>query len=68
MLTTFGCLALLGSGIAMGGDPTDETAVVNTTLTAIRQTPESFKSVWVRFPIQFSAVGRVQNPFFTRCK
>jgi hypothetical protein len=70
MLTTLGwSLALMGATpvpapAAFGGG--DETRVVATTLTDIRSTPESFKGVWVTFPVQFFAVGRLHNPFFTR--
>ena len=40
--------------------------VVNTTLTKLRASPESFKNVWVRFPVQFTSMGKVSNPFFTQ--
>ena len=40
--------------------------VVDTTLDALRTTPAAFKSIWVRFPIQFCSVGKVANPFFTQ--
>jgi len=65
-LATVGCvLALLSSAPARAGI-TDPPSVIATTLTAIREAPESYKNVWVSFPVQFSAVGSVQNPFFTR--
>ncbi len=40
--------------------------VVETTLDAIRERPDAFKEVWVKFPIQFSSMGRISNPFFTQ--
>jgi hypothetical protein len=65
-LATVGCfLALLSSAPARTGT-SDPPAVISTTLTAIREAPESYKNVWVSFPVQFSAVGNLQNPFFTR--
>lgn len=42
-----------------------EGLIVNTDLAAIRQSPEAFKNVWVRFDTQFCSMGRVSNPFFT---
>lgn len=40
--------------------------VVSTTLADVRENPQAFKNVWVRFPVQFCSIGKVQNPFFTR--
>ena len=50
---------------AVGGDgPTGK--VVRTTLSAVRQTPDAFRNVWVRFDVQFASMGKVSNPFFTQ--
>ena len=55
--------ALLAQSAICGGD--DDNAVP-TTLTMIRSTPDAFKNVTVRFTVQFSTLGKVSNPFFTR--
>ena len=39
---------------------------VDIDLQAIRETPEAYKSLWVRFDLQFCSMGRVSNPFFTQ--
>lgn len=52
--------ALVAGGVKSHGK------VISTTLTKIRQTPNAFKNVWVRFPIQFVSLGKVSNPFFTQ--
>jgi hypothetical protein len=65
-MTVMGALALLSPCHASGGDEPDPEKIVATTLTSIRETPESYKHVWVTFPVQFASVGRLQNPFFTR--
>ena len=44
----------------------NERAIIDTRLEALRDSPDAFKSVRVRFPIQFCSVGKVSNPFFTR--
>ena len=60
-------VAALVSPCAAGGDhPRKATEVVETTLTAIRGAPESFKGVSVAFRVQFASIGTLQNPFFTR--
>lgn len=41
-------------------------AVVETTLDEIRATPDAYKEVWVKFPIQFCSMGKISNPFFTQ--
>lgn len=64
--TLVGAIALLSPCVAADGNKPSDSKVVATTLTQIRETPESFKGVWVKFPVQFSSVGRLQNPFFTR--
>ena len=53
-------------GALAGGDPLENKTTVETTLSEVRETPEAFKQVKVRFPLQFASVGRVANPFFTR--
>ena len=63
--TLAGAIALLSPCVA-ANNGIDESKVVETTLTNIRATPESYKGVWVSFQVQFSSVGRLQNPFFTR--
>jgi hypothetical protein len=64
--TIWAVAALCSSGAAIGEPRRGETELVRTTLTAIRQTPESFKGVAVAFRVQFAAIGELQNPFFTR--
>jgi len=59
-------LALTAPGLIAGEGDRNQTKLVTTTLSAIRQSPESYKGVSVKFPVQFASVGRVQNPFFTR--
>lgn len=39
---------------------------VDVDLATIRQTPDAFKAVWVRFDLQFCSMGKVSNPFFTQ--
>ena len=64
-LATVGAvLTLTCAPVAASAEPGEE--VVATTLTAIRSNAEAFKAVWVSFPIQFSAIGELHNPFFTR--
>lgn len=55
------CLAR--SGWAAAGE--DE-QLVKTNLTNVRLTPDAFKSVSVRFTVQFHQLGKISNPFFTR--
>lgn len=67
LFTTVGiAMAVLSPCHAAGGGDQDKSKVVTTTLSAIRDTPESYKGVCVSFPVQFSSLGRVENPFFTR--
>lgn len=40
--------------------------IIDTSLDALRADPDAFKAVWVRFDVQFSSLGAVSNPFFTR--
>ncbi|MEO0479375.1 MAG: hypothetical protein AAF196_07840 [Planctomycetota bacterium] len=47
-------------------DQNDPSTPIETTLSAIRQSPEAYRGVYSRFEIQFDTVGQVQNPFFTR--
>ncbi len=63
MLAVAGSLALM---LAPGGETDRGAKIVTTTLEKIRETPESYKGVWVTFPVQFAWAGRLQNPFFTR--
>ena len=63
---------LLASGLALPGVTAQSlvrdvphAAVVPTTLEQLRETPDAFKGVWVRFEIQFCSLGRISNPFFT---
>ncbi len=37
-----------------------------TTIEAVRQSPQAFKNVWVTFTAQFHSIGELHNPFFTR--
>jgi hypothetical protein len=39
---------------------------VATTLAAVRAEPEAFKSVKVKFTVQFASLGKLSNPFFTK--
>lgn len=41
-------------------------AAVQTTLTQIRVEPEAFKNVKVSFTVQFTSLGKISNPFFTK--
>jgi hypothetical protein len=66
LTTVGGALLLLSPCHAAGGDDPDPDQIVSTTLSAIRETPESFKGVWVTFAVQFASIGQLQNPFFTR--
>lgn len=56
----------IAPGALAGGDPLGKDITVETTLSAVREEPEAFKQVKVRFALQFASVGRVANPFFTR--
>jgi hypothetical protein len=51
---------------AVSGNTPPEGLLVTTKLESIREHPDAFKNVWVRFPIQFCSIGRVNNPFFTQ--
>lgn len=51
---------------ALAGDQDPVGKVVETTLTQVRRSPDAFKGVWVSFNVQFTSIGRVQNPFFTQ--
>ena len=59
-------VALLAQTAWCGGDDDKDPIIVATTLTAVREKPDAFKHVTVRFNIQFNALGKVSNPFFTR--
>jgi hypothetical protein len=39
---------------------------VQTTLTQVRAEPEAFKNVKVSFTVQFTSLGKISNPFFTK--
>jgi hypothetical protein len=39
---------------------------VTTTLTKVRQDPDAFRNVKVKFIAQFASLGRISNPFFTQ--
>jgi hypothetical protein len=39
---------------------------VQTTLTQVRAEPEAFKNVKVTFTVQFTSLGKISNPFFTK--
>lgn len=56
---------LLGVAVLPAQDR-DFGAAVDTTLTQVRQDPDAFKGVKVRFPIQFASLGKLSNPFFTK--
>ncbi|MCB9869013.1 MAG: hypothetical protein H6836_00260 [Planctomycetes bacterium] len=58
------CAALAPAVHAGGDEPPGK--VVTTTLSQVRSTPEAFKNIWVRFPVQFTSMGKVSNPFFTQ--
>jgi hypothetical protein len=58
------CFAATITPALMAGG--EKAKAVPTTLTKIRKTPDAFKNVRVRFPIQFVSLGQVKNPFFTR--
>ena len=66
ILTLAMSLALTTIAPASVGGTSDENSIVVTTLEAMRANPEAFKSVSVKFPIQFCSVGKIANPFFTR--
>ena len=57
---------LLAAAITAPALAQNERAIVDTTLERLRESPEAYKNVRVRFPMQFCSVGRVSNPFFTR--
>lgn len=59
-------VALLAPMAWCGGDEDKEVVVVPTTLTSMRERPDAFKHVTVRFTVQFNGLGKVSNPFFTR--
>ncbi len=66
ILTLAMSLALTTITPASGGGAPEGQPIVVTTLEEMRAHPEAFKTVWVRFPVQFCSIGRVSNPFFTR--
>ncbi len=66
LATKVAMLAVLGTPCWANGDDEKLAPVVKTTLTEIRQAPESFKGVHVELVLQFASIGRIQNPFFTR--
>lgn len=39
---------------------------VPTTLTQVRADPDAFKNVKVQFTLQFTSLGKISNPFFTK--
>ena len=39
---------------------------VRTNLTTVRENPEAFKNVKVTFTVQFTSLGKISNPFFTK--
>ena len=39
---------------------------VRTTLSDVRANPEAYKSVKVKFTVQFTSLGKISNPFFTK--
>lgn len=64
---TLALVALTAPCLTAQVSPFDATErTVTTTLDHVRQNPQAFKNVWVRFPVQFCSIGKVQNPFFTR--
>ncbi|MEM7203751.1 MAG: hypothetical protein AAF628_26040 [Planctomycetota bacterium] len=65
-LVTFGCVVAVCAAPCHAGGDDELTEVVATTLTSIRENPSSYKGVRVTFSAQFSNIGQVQNPFFTR--
>ena len=64
-LTTLGCCLALAAPVIAGGDE-ERNGVVHTTLTSLRNSPESYRMLKVSFTVQFAGVGQIQNPFFTR--
>lgn len=60
------CATLLTGFASAQSVEKDRTQTIDTTLEQIRATPEAFKTVRVRFDIQFDSLGRISNPFFTR--
>jgi len=55
---------LLVPGFAVA--QTNPGAEITTTLTQVREEPEAFKNVKIRFTVQFCSLGNLSNPFFTQ--
>ncbi len=65
--STFGLTTVLAALAAMPAvSQTEDSLVVPTTLSALRQTPDAFRGVTVAFDVHFASMGSVENPFFTR--
>ncbi len=62
---TLGLTLVIAPALVAEGDKA-RGKVIPTTLTKIRKSPNAFKNVWVRFPVQFVSLGKVENPFFTQ--
>ena len=60
-------LAFCTPAVATGdGDDRPKGKVVETTLSRVRRSPDAYKGVWISFEMQFTSIGRIQNPFFTQ--
>lgn len=57
-------ILILMVSLAAGGG--EDSPVVPTTLTAVREHPHAFRNVRVTFTVQYAWLGKIQNPFFTR--
>lgn len=68
IVLTLGLSLALGTPClaAPGGETPPNGKIVETTLSAVRRSPDAYMGVWVSFDIQFTSMGRVQNPFFTQ--
>lgn len=59
-------LSLLALAAPLPAQESDFGIPVATTLSAVRADPDAFRGVKVTFTIQFTSLGRISNPFFTR--
>jgi len=59
-------LAMVLCVAALPAQDTDFSNPVATTLTNIRLVPDAYRNVQVVFPVQFAALGKLSNPFFTK--
>lgn len=56
---------LMGAS-ALPAQDSDLRVAVDTTLSQVRSDAEAYKSVQVKFTIQFASLGKIYNPFFTK--